>query len=120
VDELVVMVYAADVTEVPLQVRAGWIQALYPMVRIIEAGTAHARLWRRRESPRAGGLHIKLDGLQLRISVSEFYGHVSRALGAVVGELMKRVPRCTISGTKRADYFAQRQYVTPNVYADNQ
>ena len=37
VDELVVMVYATDLINVPLQVRAGWIQRLYPTVRIIEA-----------------------------------------------------------------------------------
>ena len=30
-------VYPTDVIDVPLQVRAGWIRALYPKVRIIEA-----------------------------------------------------------------------------------
>ncbi|MBE9176495.1 recombinase family protein, partial [Synechocystis salina LEGE 06155] len=37
VDELVVMVYATDVIDIPLQVRAGWIKSIYPTIRIIEA-----------------------------------------------------------------------------------
>jgi len=37
-DETVVLVYdAPDTTPVPLSVRAGWIRALYPSVRVVEA-----------------------------------------------------------------------------------
>ncbi len=123
VDELVVMVYATDVTEVPLQVRAGWIQALYPTVRVIEAWDGPPGYGDTPEIRRVQEDYIlkKLDGLQItHFYSSEFYGdHVSRALGAVdrrVDEARAAVP---ISGTKlRADYFAQRQYVAPNVYAD--
>ena len=91
VGELVVMVYATDLINVPLQVRAGWIKHLYPSVRILEA-------W---------------DG-------PEGYGdHVSRALGAVdrrVDEARTAVP---ISGTQiRADHFSNRNYLDPVVYSD--
>lgn len=123
VDELVVMVYATDVTDVPLQVRAGWIRALYPTVRIIEA-------W---DGPDGYGDTPEICGEQetyilkklgrLRVThfySSEFYGdHVSRALDAVdrrIDEARSAVP---ISGTAlRADYFAGREYIAPQIYAD--
>ncbi|MDX9723329.1 MAG: adenylyltransferase/cytidyltransferase family protein, partial [Myxococcota bacterium] len=37
VDELFVMLYDTDLIDVPLQIRAGWIQQLYPCVKLIEA-----------------------------------------------------------------------------------
>lgn len=36
-DEAAVILYDTDVTPIPLPVRAGWIRALYPSVRVIEA-----------------------------------------------------------------------------------
>ncbi len=123
VDELVVLVYATDVIDVPLQVRAGWIRALYPSVRIIEA-------W---DGPDSYGdtpairheqeqyILKKLNGLEIsHFYSSEFYGeHVSRALGAIdrrVDEARLTVP---ISGTAlREDAFAGRRYLAPEVYAD--
>ena len=37
-DELIVLIYnASDVTDIPLQVRAGWIRALYPRVTVTES-----------------------------------------------------------------------------------
>ncbi|MEW5734106.1 MAG: AAA family ATPase [Thermodesulfobacteriota bacterium] len=123
VDELVVLVYPTDLTEVPLQVRAGWIKELYPAVRVIEAWDGpdgygdtpeiHAR--------QEGYIVKKLDGLRItHFFSSEFYGgHVSRALGAVdrrVDEARTIVP---VSGTAlRADYYAGREFIVPRVYAD--
>ena len=123
VDELVVMVYATDVTEVPLQVRAGWIRALYPTVRIIEAWDGPDGYG---DTPEIRGeqetyILKKLGGLRVtHFYSSEFYGdHVSRALDAVdrrIDEARSAVP---ISGTAlRADYFAGREYIAPQVYAD--
>jgi HTH-type transcriptional repressor of NAD biosynthesis genes len=123
VDELVVMVYDTDVTDVPLQVRAGWIRALYPAIRVIEAwdgpdnygNTPKIRL------EQESYILKKLDGLRItHFYSSEFYGdHVSRALGAIdrrVDESRKIVP---ISGTAlREDYFAGRSFLAPIVYAD--
>ena len=123
VDELVVMVYATDVTEVPLQVRAGWIRALYPTVWIIEAWDGPDGYG---DTPEICGeqetyILKKLGGLRVtHFYSSEFYGdHVSRALDAVdrrIDEARSAVP---ISGTAlRADYFAGREYIAPQVYAD--
>ncbi len=123
VDELVVIVYATDVTEVPLQVRAGWIRALYPTVRIIEAWDGPDGYG---DTPEICGeqetyIIKKLGGLRVtHFYSSEFYGdHVSRALDAVdrrIDEARSAVP---ISGTAlRADYFAGREYIAPQVYAD--
>ena len=123
VDELVVMVYATDVTEVPLQVRAGWIRALYPTVRIIEAWDGPDGYG---DTPEIRGeqetyILKKLGGLRVtHFYSSEFYGdHVSRALDAVdrrIDEARSAVP---ISGTAlRADYFSGREYIASQVYAD--
>lgn len=123
VDELVVMVYATDVTDIPLQVRAGWIQELYPMVRVIEAWDGPDGYGDTPEICREQEEFIlkKLGGLRITHFYSgEFYGdHVSRALGAEdrrVDEARLAIP---ISGTTlRADYFSGREYIAPRVYAD--
>lgn len=123
VDELVVMVYATDVMDVPLQVRAKWIREMFPMVRVIEAWDGPAGYGDTPEICREQEEFIlkKLNGLHItHFYSSEFYGdHVSRALGAVdrrVDEARVAVP---ISGTVlRQDYFANRQYIPPVVYAD--
>lgn len=123
VDELVLMVYATDVIDVPLQVRAGWIKHLYPSVRIIEAWDGPEGYGDTPEIKREQEEYIlqKLDGLPItHFYSSEFYGdHVSHALGAVdrrVDEARSAVP---ISGTQiRADYFSNRNYLDPEVYSD--
>ncbi len=123
VDELVVMVYATNMTDVPLQVRAGWIRALYPTVRIIEAWDGPDGYGDTPEIRSEQETYIlkKLGGLRVtHFYSSEFYGdHVSRALDAVdrrIDEARSAVP---ISGTAlRADYFAGREYIAPQVYAD--
>ena len=123
VDELVVMVYATDVTEVPLQVRAGWIRALYPTVRIIEAWDGPDGYG---DTPEIRGeqetyILKKLGGLRVtHFYSSEFYGdHVSRALDAVDRRIDEERSAVPISGTAlRADYFAGREYIAPQVYAD--
>jgi len=123
VDELVVMVYATDVIDVPLQVRAGWIRTLYPGIRIIEAWDGPAGYGDTPEICREQEDYIlqKLDGLRItHFYSSEFYGgHVSRALGAIdrrVDDARASVP---ISGTAlREDCFARRHYLEPVVYAD--
>ena len=60
VDELLVMVYDTDLTNVPLQVRAGWIKKLYPQVTIIEAWDGPSRLRRyTRSQTSAGRVYFK-------------------------------------------------------------
>lgn len=123
VDELVVMVYATDVTDVPLQVRAGWIRELYPTVRIIEAWDGPDGYGDTPEirSEQEDYILKKLDGLCItHFYSSEFYGdHVSRALGAVDRRVDEARLALPISGTAlRADYFAGRNHLAPMVYAD--
>jgi NadR type nicotinamide-nucleotide adenylyltransferase len=123
VDELVLMAYATDVTDVPLQVRTGWIRELYPTVRIIEAWDGPDSYGDTPEicSEQEAYILRKLGGLRItHFYSSEFYGaHVSRALGAIdrrIDEARSAVP---ISGTAlRSDYFAGREYIAPQVYAD--
>lgn len=122
-DELTVMVYATDVTDIPLQVRAEWIRNLYPTVKIIEAWDGPDGYGDTPEIRYKQETYIlkKLNGLRItHFYSSEFYGkHVSRALGAVdrrVDESRLAVP---ISGTElRANYFAGREYIDARVYPD--
>jgi len=123
VDELVVMVYDTNLTEVPLQVRAGWIKELYPTVRIIEAWDGPEGYGDTPEIRCEQETYIlnMLGGLRItHFYSSEFYGdHVSRALGAIdrrVDEARKIVP--TSGSTLRADYFSGRHFIAPSVYAD--
>jgi len=123
VDELVVMVYDTDLIDIPLQVRAGWIRELYPMVRIIEAWDGPDGYGDTPEICHEQETYIlsKLKGLSItHFYSSEFYGHhVSLALNAVdrrVDEARLAVP---ISGAVlRTDSFAGRDYIAPQVYAD--
>ncbi|MDX1538298.1 AAA family ATPase [Arsukibacterium sp.] len=122
-DELIVMVYATDVTEIPLQIRAGWIQKLYPSVKIIEAWdgpSGYGDTPEIRSEQESYILH-KLDGLRItHFYSSEFYGdHVSKALGAVDRRVDEARVKEPISGTKlRENYFAGREYLDPLVYKD--
>lgn len=123
VDELFVMVYATDVTDVPLQVRAGWIRELYPTIRIIEAWDGPDGYGDTPEICREQESYIikKLNGLSItHFYSSEFYGdHVSRALGAVDRRIDEARTAVPISGTAlREDCFAGRRYLSPVVYAD--
>lgn len=123
VDELVVMVYATDVTSVPLQVRAGWIRELYPTVGVIEAWDGPDGYGDTPEIRRVQETYIleKLNGLSItHFYSSEFYGdHVSRALGAVDRRVDQARVAVPVSGSGlRADYFAGRGYIAANVYAD--
>jgi NadR type nicotinamide-nucleotide adenylyltransferase len=123
VNEVVVMVYATDVINVPLQVRAGWIKSIYPTIRIIDAwdGPDSYGDIPERRSEQGNYILKKINGLTItHFYSSEFYGdHVSRALRAVdrrIDEARLTVP---ISGTAlRRDYYVGRQYLAPLVYAD--
>jgi HTH-type transcriptional regulator, transcriptional repressor of NAD biosynthesis genes len=123
VDELVVMVYATEVIDVPLQVRAKWIQELYPTIRIIEAWDGPDGYGDTPEICHEQENYIlkKLNGLHItHFYSSEFYGdHVSRSLGAIDRRIDEARTVVPISGTAlREDYFAGRQYLSPRVYAD--
>ncbi len=123
VDRLYVLVYHTDLISVPLQVRAGWIKALYPEVTIIEAWDGPEGYGDTPEIKKVQEDYIlkKLDGIKItHFYSSEFYGdHVSKALGAVdrrVDEPRSFVP---ISGTRvRAKLFQSREYLSDLIYRD--
>jgi NadR type nicotinamide-nucleotide adenylyltransferase len=123
VDELFVMVYNTDVISTPLQVRAGWIKALYPHVHIIEAWDGPEGYGNTPEIKRVQEEYIlkKLNGRKItHFYSSEFYGeHVSQALNALdrrVDEARAVIP---VSGTSiRENPFDSRAFLDPLVYQD--
>jgi NadR type nicotinamide-nucleotide adenylyltransferase len=123
VNELVVMIYDTDLTNIPLQVRAGWIKMLYPEVHIIEAWDGPPGYGDTAEIKRIQEDYIlkKLNGRKItHFYSSEFYGeHVSQALNAVdrrVDEARTLIP---ISGTAlREQTFETREFLNPVVYSD--
>lgn len=122
-DEVIVVIYDTDVTTIPLQARAGWIQKIYPSVIVIEArggpdGVPHDREYEIREEQFISGL---LDGKKITAFYSsEYYGeHMSKALGCIdrrVDEAREVVP---ISARLiREDPYKFREYISDMVYQD--
>ena len=123
-DEVVVIIYECpETTQVPLAVRAGWLRALYPSVRVIEAWNGPTdvgdtpEIRRRHEAYVIEGL--KVSGITHFYS-SEFYGdHMSRALGATNRTVDAQRATVPVSGTQiRSDPFAFRDYLDPRVFRD--
>jgi len=123
-DEVIVIIYnAPETTSIPLKIRAGWIQKIYPRVKLIEAADGPTDVG---NTPEIKTRHERYILENLRISgvthfyCSEFYGeHMSLALGAVnrlVDPERKIVP---VSGVLiRKNPKAYRQYLDPIVYED--
>ncbi|WP_168122010.1 AAA family ATPase [Paenibacillus sp. HB172176] len=123
-DEVIVVIYdSPEVTNIPLNVRAGWIRRLYPEAEVIEG-------W---DGPSDAGHSIEVQRIQERYILgllggrsithfysSEFYGeHMSKALHAVNrqvdGDRLKR----PVSGTMiREDAYGNRRFVDNIVYRD--
>jgi HTH-type transcriptional regulator, transcriptional repressor of NAD biosynthesis genes len=123
-DEMVVLVYdAPETTTIPLAVRSGWVRALYPSARVIEAWDGptevgySADLMRRHERYVVEDLGI--TGVTHFFSSEPYGDHMSLALGAIdrrVDEARTSVP---VSATDiRDDPFAHRAWVPPLVYRD--
>lgn len=123
-ERVILLVYETRVTDVPLAVRASWIRALYPQVKVIEGpwdGPEGYSSERAHEKMHEDYCLRMLDGVKVdAFYSSEFYGaHMAKALGAVdrrVDEARGIVP---ISGTEvRQNPVACRDYVDPLVYRD--
>lgn len=123
VDELYVIVYDTSVTTIPLQVRAGWITALFPKVNIIEAWDGPQSYGNSDTVKKEQEDYIldKIGDLNVtHFYSSEFYGeHMSEALGAIdrrVDESRHIVP---ISATTiRENTFMNRHFLSDLVYQD--
>ncbi len=120
-DELVLIIYAADETEVPLSVRSRWLRQLYPQVKVLEAWDGPQCIGDTPEIRARQENYIlgQLRGQRItHFYSSEFYGeHMSRALGAVNRQVDPARVRFPISGTQvRRDTYACRAYLDPLVY----
>jgi len=122
-DEMLVIVYEAPETTVPLAVRSGWVRALYPAARVIEAWDGPAEVGYTPALMRSHERYV-IDSLGLK-GVTHFYSsepygeHMSRALGAVdrrVDQARQRIP--VSARAVRADPYRHRRYLHPLVYRD--
>jgi HTH-type transcriptional regulator, transcriptional repressor of NAD biosynthesis genes len=119
VDHLIVMIYDAPETSVPLPVRASWLRRLYPDVEVIEChGPTVVG-----DTPEIEAMHEEfiLETLAGRrvthFFCGEFYGeHVSRALGAV--DRRVHTPERIRARQIRENPFAFRHYLSEVVYRD--
>ncbi len=122
-DEVIVLIYEAPETAIPLSVRSGWLRTLYPSARVVEAWAGPTEVGYTPELMRAHERYV-MDELGIggitHFYSSEPYGeHMSRALGAVdrrVDEARTQVP--VSARDVRRDAFAHRRYVPPLVYRD--
>ena len=123
-DEVIVLIFdAPETTGIPLDVRAAWIRAIYPQVRVIEVWDGPTEVGDTDAIRHAHERYVR-DVLGIRkvaaFYSSEFYGaHMSRSLEAqnrVVDAVRSLVP---VSGTQiRENPYAFREYLHPLVYRD--
>lgn len=122
-DELIILIYDAIETNVPLNVRARWIRELYPSAQVVEAWDGPQQIGDTPQIRRMHETYIRqlLGGKQItHFYSSEFYGeHMSRALGAVnrlVDPSRRQIP---IAATQiRQCPYQWREYLEPRVYRD--
>ncbi|MDR1084629.1 MAG: AAA family ATPase [Deltaproteobacteria bacterium] len=123
VDKLCVLVYDYDLTDFPLQLRAGWIRALYPEATVIEGWGSPRSLGPGRKSELANEEFVL--NLLIGHRITHFYSsrphgeHMSRALGSVDRRVDVERKNFPITGEMiRRDPFHSREYLDPSVYLD--
>lgn len=123
-DRVLVLIYdAPDVTTVPLPVRAGWIEALFPAVEVIQAWGGPLEVGNSPELRRRHEEYLlaTLGGRQVdNFYSSEFYGeHVSAVLEAQDRRVDPERRRVPVSATDiRENPYDNRHYLEPVVYRD--
>jgi HTH-type transcriptional regulator, transcriptional repressor of NAD biosynthesis genes len=122
-NELVIMIYDADETEIPLSVRAGWLKKLYPEATICEAWDGPQQIGDTLEIREMHEKYIleTLNGRKItHFYSSEFYGeHMGRALGAVNRQVDPRRTMFPVSATMiRENPYQYRGFIDPMVYRD--
>jgi len=123
VDKLIVIIYDTSVTKIPLTIRANWIRALYPTVKVIEAWDGPEGYSSEREYEIKEELYVKglLNGETItHFYSSEFYGaHMSVSLGAIDRRVDEKRVKIPISATKiRENPFKYRALISDIVYRD--
>lgn len=122
-DEVIVFIYEADETEIPLSVRSRWIKELYPEAEVYEAWDGPQQIGDTAEIRQTHESYIinRLKGKRVtHFYSSEFYGeHMSEALGAVNRQIDPKRTRIPVSATMiRENPYAYREYLEPLVYKD--
>ena len=118
-DEVVVIIYdSPETTTVPLSVRAGWLRALYPRVRVIEAWDGPAEVGYTPEIMKRHEDYV-IEKLGIR-DITHFYSsepygeHMSLALGAVDRRVDPERTRVPVSGSMiREEPYNYREYLHP-------
>lgn len=120
-DKVIVLIYdCPDITDIPLNIRAGWIKKIYPQVTVIKGYNGPSECGLDSRITKQHDEYI-LKTVPFKIThffSSEWYGeHVSKALGAeniIVDIKRKLVP---ISGTMiRQNPYKYRKFLHPVVY----
>ena len=123
-DHVIAMIYdCPETTAIPLHVRAGWIEDLFPTVEVMRAYGGPTEIG---DAPAVTAAHdayirTRLGGRRMtHFYSSEFYGeHVSRALGAIDRRVDADRQAIRVSATEvRADPYRCREFVSPRVYRD--
>jgi HTH-type transcriptional regulator, transcriptional repressor of NAD biosynthesis genes len=124
VDELVILIYEAPESSVPLPVRSAWLRDLYPSADVREAWAGPTAAGYEPDLMKAHEQYV-IDTIGIRgithFYCSEPYGaHMSRALGATDRRVDCARTRYPISGSQiREDPFSHRQFLHPRVYQDH-
>ena len=122
-DHVIVLVYPAAETTIPLAIRAGWIRTLYPSVEVIEAWDGPTTVGYTSDITAAHDRY--LTGLLGERGITHFFSgepygeHVSRALGTQDRRVDPGRSAYPISGTAvRNDPYRYRTFLDPVVYRD--
>lgn len=122
-DRVICMIYDTDVIQIPLQVRAEWIRALYPQIEVIECWDGPEGYGLDEETIRIQNSYIlkKMEGIKItHFYSSEPYGEsVSQCLKAtnvIVDTDRANIP---ISATMiRSDPYKYKHFLDNVVYND--
>lgn len=123
-DDVIVIIYdCPETTDIPLDVRAGWIRALYPEAEVVEAWDGPKETGYTPEIMRAQEDYVL--GLLGGRSVTHFYSsepygeHMSIALQAIDRQVDGERLKVPVSGTAaRNAPYENRRFLSPIVYRD--
>jgi HTH-type transcriptional repressor of NAD biosynthesis genes len=126
VDELFIVMYdCPDITRIPLNIRAGWVRALYPAVNVIEGWDAPNEHQDTLRVKRMQERYIKLvlNGRKItHFFSSEYYGsHMSESLGAIdrrTDRHNSKEGHGMYATTIRKEHYKNRNFLHSLVYKD--
>lgn len=125
-DEVIVMAYDDDTTQIPLHIRSGWIREIFAKSKHVEVIDCYCCPQIVGYTPEITAMHEKyilkmMEGRKItHFYSSEKYGqHISTALGAVDRRVDPDRRKFPVSSTAiREDAYACREYIPDVVYKD--